>query len=64
MGSRWKKVNRYVNNGSTNTLGYENDIIDAAVMETIKKGNMSTLNCPEEFYLAEKLISINLGQIW
>ena len=43
----------------TNTLGYGNDIIDAAVMETIKKGNMSTLNCPEEYYLAEKLISIN-----
>ena len=30
----------------TNTLGYGNDKVDAAVMETIKKGNMSTLNCP------------------
>tara|TARA_B110000027_G_C16120295_1_gene302470 strand:+ start:2326 stop:3633 length:1308 start_codon:yes stop_codon:yes gene_type:complete len=43
----------------TNTLGYGNDEVDAAVMETIKSGNMSTLNCPEEVYLAEKLIEIN-----
>jgi glutamate-1-semialdehyde 2,1-aminomutase len=43
----------------TNTLGYGNDEVDAAVMETIKKGNMSTLNCPEEVYLAEKLIEMN-----
>ena len=43
----------------TNTLGYGNDTVDAAVMETIRKGNMSTLNCPEEVYLAEKLIEIN-----
>jgi len=43
----------------TNTLGYGNDEVDAAVMETVKKGNMSTLNCPEEVYLAEKLIEMN-----
>ena len=43
----------------TNTLGYGNDTVDTAVMETIRKGNMSTLNCPEEVYLAEKLIEIN-----
>jgi glutamate-1-semialdehyde 2,1-aminomutase len=43
----------------TNTLGYGNDEVDAAVMETVKSGNMSTLNCPEEVYLAEKLIEIN-----
>ena len=43
----------------TNTLGYGNEIIDNAVRETINKGNMSTLNCPEEVYLAEKLIEIN-----
>lgn len=43
----------------TNTLGYGNDEVDAAVMETVKKGNMSTLNCPEEVFLAEKLIEIN-----
>ena len=43
----------------TNSLGYGNDVVDSAVLETIKKGNMSTLNCPEEVYLAEKLIEIN-----
>jgi glutamate-1-semialdehyde 2,1-aminomutase len=43
----------------TNTLGYGNEEVDAAVLETVKKGNMSTLNCPEEVYLAEKLIEIN-----
>ena len=43
----------------TNTLGYGNDEVDAAVMETVKKGNMSTLSCPEEVSLAEKLIELN-----
>ncbi len=43
----------------TNTLGYGNDEVDAAVMETVKSGNMSTLNCPEEVYLAERLIELN-----
>jgi glutamate-1-semialdehyde aminotransferase len=43
----------------TNTLGYGNEAVDAAVMETVKNGNMSTLSCPEEVYLAEKLIELN-----
>ena len=43
----------------TNSLGYGNKEVDAAVLETVKKGNMSSLNCPEEVYLAEKLIEIN-----
>jgi glutamate-1-semialdehyde 2,1-aminomutase len=43
----------------TNTLGYGNDQVDSAVIEAVKKGNMSTLNCPEEVFLAEKLIEIN-----
>ena len=43
----------------TNTLGYGNNKVDFAVKDTISKGNMSTLNCPEEVYLAEKLIEIN-----
>ena len=43
----------------TNTLGYGHEEVDNAVLDTIKKGNMSTLNCPEEVYLAEKLIEIN-----
>ncbi|MDW8849277.1 aminotransferase class III-fold pyridoxal phosphate-dependent enzyme [Flavobacterium sp. MMLR14_040] len=43
----------------TNTLGYGNDEVDEAVMETVKNGNMTTLSCPEEVYLAEKLIELN-----
>ncbi len=43
----------------TNTLGYSHDEVDNSVMKTIQNGNMSTLNCPEEVYLAEKLIEMN-----
>ena len=43
----------------TNTLGYGNDEIDQAVHETVTNGNMSTLNCPEEVYLAEKLVELH-----
>ena len=43
----------------TNILGYGNQEVDKAVLNTISKGNISTLNCPEEVYLAEKLIEIN-----
>lgn len=43
----------------TNILGYNNPEVDAAVLETVRKGNMTTLNCPEEVYLAEKLVEIN-----
>ena len=40
----------------TNTLGYGHPLVDEAVRSVIDKGNMSTLNCPEEVYLAEALI--------
>ncbi len=43
----------------TNSLGYGNDEVDEAVSSTIRKGNLSTLNCPEEVYLAEKIIDMN-----
>jgi glutamate-1-semialdehyde 2,1-aminomutase len=43
----------------TNTLGYGHDAVDSAVLDTVRKGNMSTLSCPEEVYLAEKLIEMN-----
>ena len=43
----------------TNTLGYGHPEVDEAVMKTIKDGNMSTLNCPEEVFLAEKLIEMH-----
>ena len=43
----------------TNLLGYGNEEVDKAVNKTISLGNMSTLNCPEEVLLAEKLIEIH-----
>ncbi len=43
----------------TNILGYGNDEVDSAVMDVIKKGNMSTFNCPEEVYLSEKLVALH-----
>lgn len=42
----------------TNTLGYGQPEVDAAVRAVIDAGNMSTLNAPEEVWLAEKLIEI------
>lgn len=43
----------------TNTLGYGHPEVDEAVFNTIRNGNMSSLNCPEEVYLAEKLIQLH-----
>ena len=43
----------------TNTLGYSNPEVDSKVKSIIKKGNMSTLNCPEEVLLAEKIIELH-----
>ncbi len=43
----------------TNILGYGHDHVDEAVMQTVRSGNMSTLNCPEEVYLAEKLVELH-----
>jgi glutamate-1-semialdehyde 2,1-aminomutase len=43
----------------TNTLGYGHPVVDEAVQQTVGFGNMSTLNCPEEVYLAEKLVELH-----
>ena len=43
----------------TNILGYGNQEVDDAVRRTVDAGNMSTLNCPEEVYLAEKLVQMH-----
>jgi glutamate-1-semialdehyde 2,1-aminomutase len=43
----------------TNTLGYGHDEVDAAVQQTVISGNMSTFNCPEEVYLAERLVAMH-----
>ena len=43
----------------TNILGYGHPEVDEAVSKIVNSGNMSTLNCPEEVYLAEKLIELH-----
>ena len=43
----------------TNILGYGREEVDESVKDVISKGNLSTLNCPEEVYLAEKLLDIH-----
>ena len=43
----------------TNTLGYGHPEVDEVVRQTIANGNMSTLNCPEEVYLAERLVELH-----
>ena len=43
----------------TNILGYCHPEVDAVVKNVVNEGNMSTFNCPEEVYLAEKLIEIH-----
>lgn len=43
----------------TNILGYGNEEVDNAVINAVRNGNMSTLNCPEEVELAERLIDLH-----
>lgn len=43
----------------TNTLGYGHPEVDEAVRGTVEAGNMSTFNCPEEVYLAERLVEMH-----
>ena len=42
-----------------NILGYGHPEVDEAVRKTIDAGNMSTFNCPEEVYLAERLVELH-----
>src|SRR6185369_8767325 len=43
----------------TNILGYGHPEVDEAVHGTVTAGNMATFNCPEEVYLAERLVELN-----
>ena len=43
----------------TNILGYGHPEVDHVVREVVNNGNMATLNCPEEVYLAEKLVEMH-----
>ncbi|WP_372766429.1 aminotransferase class III-fold pyridoxal phosphate-dependent enzyme [Pseudoalteromonas sp.] len=43
----------------TSSLGYAHPEVNEAVINAIQEGSMSSLNCPEEVELAEKLIAIH-----
>ena len=43
----------------TNTLGYGHPEVDAAVHAVVDAGNLTTLNAPEEVYLAERLVELH-----
>lgn len=43
----------------TSILGFGDRRVDAAVSEVIRKGTISTLNCPEEVLLAERLVELH-----
>ncbi len=43
----------------TNILGYGHPEVDAEVRRVVDEGNMSTFNCPEEVYLAERLVDLH-----
>jgi glutamate-1-semialdehyde 2,1-aminomutase len=42
-----------------NVLGYADPDVDAAVVDAIRRGVSSSLNCPEEVQLAERLIGLH-----
>lgn len=43
----------------TNILGYGHAEVDEAVRAVVDAGNMSTLNCPEEVWLVDKLLALH-----
>ncbi len=43
----------------TNILGYAHPKVDEAVRRVVDTGNLSTLNCPEEVELAERLVALH-----
>ena len=43
----------------SNILGYANSEVDNAVKAAISKSNISTLNCPEEVELCERLVAMH-----
>lgn len=40
----------------TSILGYSNNRVNKSISEVTRKGNLTTLNCPEEIYLAKEII--------
>ena len=40
----------------TSILGYKNHNINKSIIKNIQKGNLTTLNCPEEVYLSKQIL--------
>ena len=59
MGSENKKYLDMICTPGPNILGYSNNEIDKEVVKYLKKGNMTTFNCPEEVELARKITKIH-----
>ncbi len=47
-----------------NILGYADDYVDNRVIERIKRGSSSSLNCPEEIELAELMCRLHPWGEW
>lgn len=43
----------------TSILGYGDEKVDAVVADVVANGNLSSLNCPEEVYLSERLVALH-----
>ncbi len=41
----------------TSILGYNNQAVNNSILKSVSKGNMTSLNCPEEVYLSKLVIS-------
>ena len=55
-----KRIHRHVSNGSGHQpAGIFKYQVDEAVRSAVDEGNLSTLNCPEEVYLAERLVELH-----
>lgn len=54
-----KYVDMSIGGIGANVLGYADDDVDNAVLEAIRNGSSSSLNCPEEVELAELLCEIH-----
>jgi glutamate-1-semialdehyde 2,1-aminomutase len=54
-----KYIDMSIGGIGANVLGYADNDVDAAVIEAIKNGSSSSLNCPEEVELADLLCEIH-----
>lgn len=54
-----QKYTDFIMSVGTNTLGYNNSYINEKIKACVSDGVMSSLNCPEEVELAERLVAMH-----